>query len=194
MSFLLCVKFLSTCFICAFCFNGLCSSRVQKCRNPWLHCMGADTATVLSWLASKCVMAEEMPESLDLVIAAVWSADVWMRVLMKGGEFLEEPEWQTASTVGRYFIAVYFTLAESAAQSGELLWHIRPKLHLLCHLAWMDKASKQNPGNHTTFMDEDFMKQFMRIKRATHVVKSSLRVLQRYLESVKLKLGRMPRN
>ena len=91
--------------------------------------------------------------------------------------------------IGMYFMELYVRLARNALDSGLRLYRVRPKFHLLFHLLVEPRASMLNPAHCSCWMDEDFVKKSMRIKKAVHRRTATLRCLQRWLLALPQKLG-----
>ena len=73
------------------------------------------------------------------------------------------------------------TLAGNAVQNGKKLWRVRPKFHTLHHCILEDRESRLNPHYSATWMDEDYIKRTMRVKKKTHKRTATSATLHRWL-------------
>ena len=121
---------------------------------------------------------------------ALWSADCWLNLLNKSGMFLTELEEENRLTLGKLRTTTYAALAANAVQGKRFLFRLRPKYHLWHHLAIDVRASKLNCNIHATWMDEDSVKRWMRIKRQVHRRTATENVLRRFLLGLRANLDR----
>ena len=119
---------------------------------------------------------------------AVWSANNVVSLLQTAGIFLSPMEDEQRKTIGKYFLQLYVRLARKALDDGQRLFRVRPKFHLLLHLLEDKRPSKQNPAHCSCWMDEDYIKKVMRVKKLTHRRTAALRCLQRWLMALPGKL------
>eukprot|EP00435_Cladocopium_sp_Y103_P032340 s1178_g8.t1 len=144
---------------------------------PETHCKGYDSYVMVAWLDWLLSDADDV----DLRIRSmVWAAHSVMGVWHHAGMFLSDNEVQHVQIVGGLFIRCYLELAEEAVRSKTRLWRIRPKFHLLVHLQSELRASKYNPTYGSTWMDEDAVKRFMKIKKKVHRLQAPDRVIRRW--------------
>ena len=138
---------------------------------PELRCKGYDTYVVLSWLqhelSARPATADdpELQSKLDLMTTAVWCMDSMMRMLAHSSMHLTESQQRQKTILGSIYMNCYMTLAQGAVADGKKLWRVRPKIHLLHHCILEDRASRLNPHFNATWMDEDFIKRTMRVKK-----------------------------
>lgn len=155
---------------------------------PELRAKGADCAVILEWL-SDVVTTNVLPAQHSVMVAAVWAGNTWTKILSKAQYFMSEHELDAAAMLGDVCLNSYFSLACWHAQRKLLLFKVRPKAHLMCHVHSLRWFSRRNPGAHATWCDEDLVKHMIRIKRKVHARTATERTLQRYLESLNLKLA-----
>ena len=120
----------------------------------------------------------------------LWSADAWLNLLSKSGMFLSALEEENRLTLGRLMITGYATLASDAVRRKVFLFRLRPKFHLLDHCARDIRPSKLNCMIHSTWMDEDAVKRWMRISRQVHRRTATESVLQRFQLGLRTQLNR----
>ena len=153
---------------------------------PELRVKGADALICLRFLSWKL---QNQPHTVydDLVISA-WSLENFLGCLSDGNMFLSPAESSTCYTLGSLFIRSYLRSANMSLQSGELYFKVRPKLHVLLHVVedmqpspeqHPDPGVVRNPSFDATFMDEDFVKHVLNLKKRMSFKTASLNVLQR---------------
>ena len=111
---------------------------------------------------------------------AIWSANTWLNLLAKAPMFLSELEDQNRLVLGRILINSYATLAADAAARRVFLFRLRPKFHLLDHCTRDVRASRMNCHVHSTWMDEDSIKRYMKLARQVHKRTAAENILQRF--------------
>ena len=161
---------------------------------PEVKCKGYDSYIILAWLADE--FAKDPPSSadaalqtvLDEMCTCVWAADSWMRMLTHAGMFLSESQQLQKTVVGSLFMTMYLSLAQRAVVEGSLMWRVRPKIHSLHHSILEDRPSRLNPHFAATWLDEDFIKRVMRVKKQTHKRVASEKSLRRWLLGIVTKL------
>ena len=157
---------------------------------PELMCKGSDTAVVLSWLSS-LLESICLPDEYDQLALLIWLANSFCKVLAHGDYFLPRADREEAASSLHAFLNLYLSFAKEAYETNKWIWRVRPKFHMLCHLQIeleKDVDLSLNPKAYSTWMDEDMVKNIMRIKTKTHKKTSTLRTLQRYVGGLKLRL------
>ena len=138
---------------------------------PEIRCKGYDTYITLSWLVNEIERnpptspLRENQELLDEMCTALWSADSWLRMLTHAPMHLTDSQQLQKTVLGNLFMTTYMSLAQRAVVERKKLWRVRPKIHLLHHMVLEDRPSRLNPHYMSTWMDEDFIKRTMRIKK-----------------------------
>ena len=138
---------------------------------PEIRCKGYDTYIALSWLAKEIETnpptspVREIQDMLDEMCTALWSADSWLRMLTHAPMHLTDSQQLQKTVLGDLFMTMYMSLAQRAVVERKKLWRVRPKIHLLHHMVLEDRPSRLNPHYMSTWMDEDFIKRTMRIKK-----------------------------
>lgn len=118
----------------------------------------------------------------------VFAADSWARGLLGAGMFLTDRENEQRKILGQLFLKLYVRLARQALDSHKRLYRCRPKLHLLVHMSEDDRPSSLNPAHLNCFMDEDFIKRSMAIKKGVHRLTATVRTLQRFIIGLRARL------
>ena len=121
---------------------------------------------------------------------ALWSADCWLNLLAKSSMFLSDLEESNRLTLGRLMINTYACLATHAVEKKKYLFRLRPKFHLLHHLTIDTRPSNLNSNIHATWIDEDGVKKWMRIKRQVHKRTATISVIQRFVLGLRTTLAR----
>lgn len=147
---------------------------------PELRAKGADTLVCLRFLCDK--LHQKRPMKYDGIVACAWASVQFMGVLSHASLFMTDSERSTAVVTGRLFVRSYISLAYESLQSGDYLFKVRPKMHYLLHI--IDDIGlpghSRNPFSDATFVDEDFVKQALIVKRRISYRKASLNVLRRF--------------
>ncbi len=71
-------------------------------------------------------------------------------------EFMDEAAAVAAAAL-RAFQLQYVEVASAATDRNESLWKLRPKFHVMAHLAMFMEETRLNPRFWACWMDEDFM-------------------------------------
>ena len=164
---------------------------------PEIKCKGYDTYIVLSWLVKEIEVdpptspVREVQDMLDEMCTALWSVDSWLRMLTHAPMHLTDSQLLQKTVLGNIFMTTYVSLAQRALVERKKLWRVRPKIHLLHHMVLEDRPSRLNPHYMSTWMDEDFIKRCMRVKKKTHKRQSTASTLSRWLLGVVAKLQEM---
>ena len=157
---------------------------------PEIRCKASDSAVILKWL-SWVFRNHALPENLAHIGTVLWAANEWISCIMSSGDYISDAQREHCLVIGDLFLETYLVLASEAYSLSRWLWRVRPKFHLLCHVQIyiQQTRSKRNIRTFATWMDEDFIKKVMRIRKSTHVKTSALRTLQRYLETLLAKFN-----
>lgn len=161
---------------------------------PELKSKGYDTYVLLSWLVEEISIRppagrnDVEQQTLDDLCACLWSADAWMRSCMTASTFLSDYQQRHKKVMGELFVRLYLSLAIRALDEGKQLWRIRPKFHLFHHLVIEDRPSRQNPHATSTWLDEEWIKRTMRVKKKTHQRVATEKCLKRWLLGLPTKL------
>ena len=154
---------------------------------PELKAKGADALACLRFLAFRLQL--QPPAVYGDIVVCTWALEHFLRCLVEGNIFLSQAECATCYTVGMLFVKSYLRLANQSLQSGELYFKVRPKLHFMIHMVedlkpkpgkedW--ELTARNASFDATFVDEDFVKQVLSVKKRMSFRTASLHVLQRF--------------
>lgn len=102
-------------------------------------------------------------------------------MLHRAEVFLTPAEQEHREVSGRLFIETYCKLASDAVSAKQKLWRTRPKFHLFDHMVSDSRPSLLNPTFGSTWMDEDAIKRWFRIKKRVHKRNATLNCLRRWL-------------
>ena len=162
---------------------------------PELKAKGYDTYVVLRWLVQEVSTRQPVGRThleqqfLDDLCACLWSADTWMRSCMRAGMFLTDHQQQHKTIIGTLFVTLYISLASRSLEQRKRLFRIRPKFHLFHHRAIEERPSRQNPHASATWLDEEWIKRTMKVKKKTHRRTATEKSLKRWLLALPQKLG-----
>ena len=132
---------------------------------PEAHCKGYDTYILLKWLQFSLDQGgrADVP---NMIQTLVWSANNVFGLMANAEMFLTPAQQDQVQTIGNLFVHTYVHLASAAVDRGELLWKVRPKLHMLQHVFLESgRASGLNFHFISTWMDEDSIKRYMQVKK-----------------------------
>ena len=146
---------------------------------PMLSSSGYDAYVVGVWLEHELSMHTASYQELCTML---WASNKAFSLLYSAGRFLDQSEKDSLGALGDLFLRVYLSMAAEANQQHKLLFRIRPKWHMLCHIFRSPRAV--NPSRYSTWMDEDFLKKCGRTLGLTDVRGSQHRLLQRWLMSI----------
>lgn len=94
--------------------------------------------------------------------------------------FLTPADDEQRQVIGQLLLRTYIRLARWALDNNKQLFRTRPKFHLLTHMSEDQRQSRLNPCHCATWMDEDFVKRSMNLKKRVHKRTATQRTLQRY--------------
>ena len=173
---------------------------------PELRVKGADAAACLRFLSWK--LQAQAPLQYPSMVICTWAAERFISCLVKASIFLSEEERATAFETGQLFLRSYLQLANRSLEFGELLYKTRPKLHCFTHI--VDDLQREhdlhqehgteattvtyrNPFFDATFVDEDWVKHAMQMKKKMAHRTASLNVLRRFAVVTKTALDKATR-
>ena len=159
---------------------------------PSLGVAGYDAYVIGSWMEDLLsAFTEKYPE----IYSMLWLSNRAVSLMYsQEGWFLNQREKDTLEVLGFAFLRVFLSMARGSLEQHKLLFKVRPKLHLLCHVFRSKRLV--NPARYSTWMDEDFLRKASRTMGLTDSRGSHLRFLQRWLMSIpghfKRTLGAQP--
>ena len=131
---------------------------------PTLKSKAADAAVILEFCNYK-LQVTELPFYPGLT-ACVWAAHRFSGCMMNAGMFMSAEERSTTVIAGKFFLRSYMLLAREALHvQNEHYFKIRPKIHYIQHVLERLQQSCRNPTFACNFMDEDWLKYAMGLKR-----------------------------
>ena len=146
---------------------------------PMLGSSGYDAYVVGLWLEHiLCGFGDTYPEISTLL----WSSNRALSLLYHAGRFLSSQEKASVETLGDIFLRTYLSMANWACENHKLLFRVRPKLHMLCHVFQSTRICNQS--FYSTWQDEDFLKKCGKTLGLTDVRGSDHRLLERWLLSI----------
>lgn len=145
-----------------------------------LHGKGWHTTVVLQFLVD---FTENKGDADPLLKSSLWSAKNFLSGLQehrKQSTLLTQEIIQQVLTVGAFFQKCYLRLAvKYKGFCTYLLFNVRPKFHLLTHLICVCEKIR-NPLCSSTWMDETWIGQIMKLASKCHKRTMQLTTLQRY--------------
>ena len=147
---------------------------------PVLGAKAADCSTILQFVNDKLQRPGVQIEDYPGLTACVWAAAVFSGCLMSGQMMLTDAERETVLFAGRMYLETYMTLANQAMDNSDRYFKVRPKLHYLQHLIEDVAVHPKNPASHATFMEEDFIRHALTMKRSMSHRTSCLNILKRF--------------
>ena len=154
---------------------------------PEMKVKGFDSYIILSWLNDE-LQRRPCGHGLDMMCTCIWSIDLWLSTCTHAGMFLTEREQTLKELLGDAFMNLYIGLAAKALADGRWLYRVRPKIHKYHHVALERRQSRYNPHMSATWMDEDWVKRTMRVKRRTHRRTATHATLNRWLLGLAAKM------
>ena len=145
---------------------------------PELASSGYDSFVVSRWLEQILQPYEQYQEICSLL----WAGNQTVSLLQSAKWFLTPGEKNTVEIVGSYFCNLYLRHASAALQENKLLWRIKPKFHLFCHV--VKSPRHVNHAKYATWLDEDFLKKIGKVLGLTSQRTAQKRMLQRWLLSI----------
>ena len=147
---------------------------------PVLGAKAADCSTILQFVNFKLQQPGVQIEDYPGLTACVWAATVFSGCLMSGSLMLTNAERETVVFAGGMYLETYMKLANQALDNSDRYFKVRPKLHYLQHIIEDVGLHPKNPAVHATFMEEDFIRHAVAMKRAMSHRTSCLNVLKRF--------------
>ena len=147
---------------------------------PSLSVSGYDAYVIGLWLEELVSgYTQQYPEISSMLwlsnraISLMYSSESW---------FLSQEEKNSLEVLGFAFLRIYMSMASAALQQHKLLFKVRPKLHILCHVFRSPRITNQS--KYSTWLDEDFPRKAAKTMGLTDSRGSHLRFLQRWLMSL----------
>lgn len=162
---------------------------------PELRAKGYDCYVVLAWLAEETSSNRPLgttaleQDYLDRICATIWCANSWMSSCSNAGMFLTEHQQEHKTVIGSHYVNLYIGLAGQALAEKKKMWRVRPKFHLFHHRVIENRPSRLNPVATATWMDEDWIKRTMKVKKMTHKRKATVNSLRRWILALPDKLA-----
>ena len=152
---------------------------------PSLASSGYDSYVVMLWLES---LLSNHADRYAEMATLVWTSNHAISLMYSAGLFLTPHEKENLKVLGNGFLSLYISLAKKAMDSNQLLWRVRPKLHLVNHVLFSHRWA--NPAAYSTWMDEDYLKKVGKTLNLTSVRSAQKRLLQRWCLSIPRHLDR----
>ena len=146
---------------------------------PEFRGSGSDCHVVAAWLEELLVPHSRVYGDFCTLL---WAGN-------KSNWFLTPAEKRTTRTLGKVFTQTLLRLARGAIDSQSLMWRVKPKLHLMCHV--FEGPRQINVARYATWMDEDWLKKIAKVMQLTSVKTAQKRVLQRWLMAFKSHMEKM---
>ena len=150
---------------------------------PVLKAKGADTLAIVRFISFKF---ETHPVAgFPGLVACIWAAVNFVGCLSAASIFLNECERATAYELGKLFLHSYLSLASECVSCGAYLFKVRPKLHFFAHMvddlaAPSSGCRLRNPYYDSTFVEEDWVKHALQIKKRMSYRTATKNILLRF--------------
>ena len=93
-----------------------------------------------------------------------WSVSTLLQLWAAGSKpYLSDHEMRESIFLGDLFLATFQRLAAYNVRAKKLLYHFKPKIHMLAHLFDFAAETKENPESFSNWVDEDNMKWLAKI-------------------------------
>ncbi|CAE7209162.1 unnamed protein product, partial [Symbiodinium sp. CCMP2456] len=93
-----------------------------------------------------------------------WSVSTLLQLWAAGSKpYLSDNEVRESTFLGDLFLATFQRLAAYNVHANKLLYHFKPKIHMLGHLFEFAAQTKENPESFSNWVDEDNMKWLAKI-------------------------------
>ncbi len=156
---------------------------------PELMSSGSDTRVVCNWLEELLIPYSGTSSGFAAYCTLLWYGNQCVRVLYACDRwFLDDQEKNTVSVLGSLYAQTFICLAWNAVSSHQLLFRVKPKLHMFVHI--VEHPRRVNASRYSTWMDEDFLKKISKTLNLTSAKTAQVRILQRWLLSIPLNLER----
>ena len=158
---------------------------------PELRCSANDAVVVLRFLSQK-LAGKPSPSPYQGLSACVWVAEQLNATILGANIFLTESEVQQIDVLGTSFLRMYLFLANTAKDHQALLFKLRPKYHFIQHMILdaSGRPSGRSPGWDANFMDEDYVKQSLKILKGLHPATAAHNVLKRQVTQLKFAISK----
>lgn len=153
---------------------------------PELCSSGYDSFVLGSWLQH---VLEQHQHRYPELYSMLWTSNRAVSLVYSAGRFLTPSEKATLETLGDCFTHVYMKMANEAVREHKLLFRVRPKFHLLCHI--FRSTRWVNPAFYATWLEEDALKKFAKVLGLVALQTAPKRLLQRWMLSLPENLKRI---
>lgn len=153
---------------------------------PELRSSGSDCHIVAIWLEE---VLQPFHALYGDLLTLLWASNRCLKLMYSAKWFLTDSEKQTVEILGSIFISTFLRLAANSLQANELLWRVRPKMHMFFHItSWKRHV---NCAMYACWMDEDWLRKISHTMKLTAVKTSQHRVLQCWLMAVPVNLEKI---
>ena len=151
----------------------------QTRKYPSLAASGYDAFVVGVWLED---LLSNHSQTFPEICTMLWAGNRAISLMYSANLFLNEQEKKSLAILGDCLLRTYMSMARIAMENNALLWRVRPKLHMMCHIFRSPRSINQS--RYSTWMDEDFLKKIGKTMGLTDCRGSQVRCLQRWLLSI----------
>ena len=151
---------------------------------PEFRGKGYDTFVAIRWLVGELQANPAASQSFATLSTALWAADSCLSVATNASRYFTVDERRHVCTVGALFLRAYLHLARAAVDVRKRVYRLRPKYHMCVHLLTDDVPSGLNFTVNATWLDEDFNKVVMKVKKGVHRRTATTSTLKRWLQGL----------
>ena len=150
---------------------------------PCLNCKASDAILFCRFIADACGNQALHPLSRKngLIAACSRAMDRLLEKLEDEGLFTRPSQRSLLSGLGVVVVRSYMQLHVLSLQAGLQRYKLRPKFHMLVHMAEGLLLNSFNWRWDACWMDEDIVGKVSRLSRRVHPMTCALRTLQRYM-------------
>lgn len=146
---------------------------------PGFASSGYDAFVVMRWLES--ILVNHTRRYMEIA-TLLWCSNQAISLMYSAGQFLTQIEKDNLDVLGGMFISLFLSMAKKALDEHKLMWRVKPKLHLLCHM--FSSPRFINQSFYSTWMDEDYLKKVGKTLSLTPMKTAQKRLLQRWCLSI----------
>ena len=150
---------------------------------------GAQTRQLILWLTECCLRPglENLNDHAKLRLAMMMNISIYENIYNANWRVIPPADLERARVATEKALVCLNALSDAAIHSGNRLYHIIPKGHMVTHMSY-DMAHQANPRSVTCYADEDMVGRMKRIVVKCHGASAAKMALMRYLILVGLGL------
>ena len=152
---------------------------------PCLKAKGHNSLMIMRWLATATqrLHAERQTWRSHTLACMTWGFSNFINILQDNGQWVRDEDVPKLMQARAAALHNYNALSHAAASANppQALWPMKPKIHLLDHVARDVANNKLNATWYWTFLDEDFVGRMTRLAAMTHRANCRRRLIDRWV-------------